>query len=90
MVPFPQSAERMTKATETLQRLVLDQRIRHGGDPDLDQQMSGVGTSITERGVRISKRRSGLKIDCVVALAMALDRALGEEDPGQDFALVVD
>jgi phage terminase large subunit-like protein len=90
MVPFPQSADRMTKATETLQRLVLDQRIRHGADPDLDSQMAGVGTSITERGVRISKRRSGLKIDCVVALAMALDRALGEEDPGQDFALVID
>lgn len=90
MVPFPQSADRMTKATETLQRLVLDQRVRHGADPDLDQQMAGVGTSITERGVRISKRKSGVKIDCVVALAMALDRALGEEDHGQDFALVID
>lgn len=90
MEPFPQSPERMTKATETLQRLVLDGRIRHGGDPVLDEQMAGVGTMPTERGVRISKRKSGLKVDCVVASAMVLDRALGEDEPADDFAFLVD
>lgn len=89
MEPFPQSPEKMTHATETLQRLVIDERLRHGNDPVLNAQMGGVGTAPTERGVRISKRKSGLKIDCVVAAAMALDLALGEEPEGEDFAFLV-
>jgi phage terminase large subunit-like protein len=79
MEPFAQSPEKMTRATETLQRLVLDGRLAHGNDPVLNAQMGGVGTAPTERGVRISKRKSGLKIDCVVASVMALDLVLGEE-----------
>lgn len=89
MEPFPQSPEKMTRATETLQRLVLDERLAHGADPVLGAQMGGVGTAPTERGVRISKRKSGMKIDCVVAAAMALDLALGEEPEGSDFAFLV-
>lgn len=88
MEPFPQSPERMTRATETLQRLVLDGRIRHGNDPVLNKEMGGVGTAPTERGVRISKRKSGLKVDCVVSGIMALDLALGEEPEPQDFAFI--
>jgi hypothetical protein len=36
MEPFPQSPEKMTRATETLQRLVLDERLAHGNDPVLN------------------------------------------------------
>lgn len=89
MEPFAQSPEKMTMATETLQRLAIDERIRHGNDPVLNKEMGGVGVAPTERGVRISKRKSGLKIDCAVASAMALQIALGEEDEPQDFAFVV-
>lgn len=86
--PFPQSADRMTRATETLQRLTLDERLRHGGDKILDSHMAAVGVKPTDRGVRISKAKSGRYVDCATALAMALDRALGDETEAEDFALL--
>lgn len=89
MEVFPQSTERMTHATETLQRLALDARIRHGNDPVLNAEMAAVEVSPTERGVRISKRKTALKIDCTIASAMALDLALGLEDEPTDFAFSV-
>lgn len=88
MEAYAQSPEKMTAATETLQRLVLDGRLRHGNDPVLNAEMGGVGVAPTERGVRISKRKSGLKIDCAVASAMALQIAVGEEDEPVDFAFI--
>lgn len=90
MEPFPQTADRMGKATETWQRAVLDERIRHGNDPVLNSQMAATGTKTSgERGVRISKQKSGMAIDCVTAAAMAVDRAIGE-DQADDFAFFVE
>lgn len=89
MNAFPQTADRMTLAAETLQRIVLDGRLRHGNDPILNSQIAAVGTKPTERGVRISKAKSGLPIDGVVALAMPISLALGDEMLGQDFAEIV-
>lgn len=78
--PFPQSAMRMERATETFQRLVLDGRLRFGHDSELLKQIASVTVKTTERGVRISKAKTVMPIDMAVALAMALDDALGEED----------
>lgn len=78
MEPVPQTSKNMTRATETLQRFVLDRRLRHGMDRTLDTQMAAVGVRETDKGVRISKSRSGGKIDTAVALALALDAAVGD------------
>lgn len=87
---FPQSAQRMERATETFQRLFIDERVRHGGDPVLLEQISSIATKPTERGVRMTKRGS-MPVDMAVALAMALDDALGGEEPEpNDFAFWVD
>jgi phage terminase large subunit-like protein len=89
--PFPQSPERMQRATETFQRLFLDERIRHGGDRVLLDQIASITVKPTERGVRISKVASMMPIDMAIALAMALDDALGDEEPApNDFAVWVD
>jgi phage terminase large subunit-like protein len=89
MEAFPQSAQRMERATETFQRVFLDERIRHGGDPILLEQIASIATKPTERGVRMTKRGS-MPVDMAVALAMALDDALGGEEPeGEDFALAI-
>lgn len=87
--PFPQSAARMERASETLQRLVLDGRMRWGPDPVMLAQVSSVTTRQTERGVRISKAKSLMPIDMAVALAMALDDAYGAELEPQDFAVLI-
>lgn len=89
MEPFPQSAMKMERASETLQRLVLDGRVRWGIDPEMLKQISSVTTRATERGVRISKAKSLMPIDMAVALAMALDDIFGEEGQAQDFVLFV-
>ena len=87
---FPQSPQRMERATETFQRIILDERMRHGGDPILLEQIASIATKPTERGVRITKRGS-MPVDMAVALAMALDDALGGEEPeADDFAFWVD
>ena len=88
--PLAQTAMNMVRATETLQRLVMDERLRHGGDPELDTQMAAVHARETDRGVRISKGRSGGPVDRIVALAMALDSALNGERPEGHFAFAVD
>ena len=87
--PLPQSAMNMVRATETLQRLVFDERLRHGGDIELDAQMANVHARPTDRGVRISKGRSGGPVDRVVALAMAADAALNGDKPEGHFAVAV-
>jgi phage terminase large subunit-like protein len=75
MVEFPQTAARMAPASEHLYELVKDRRVIHDGSPLLRQQVLAAVASETERGWRISKRKSKERIDAAVALAMACERA---------------
>lgn len=87
--PYPQSAEKMVLASETFQRLVLDDRLRWQ-DKILDEHLAAIGTKPTERGVRISKAKSGEHTDTVFALVPALQELFGDEgDAQEDFAFVV-
>jgi len=76
MVEFPQTDQRMAPASETLFELIRDGRVVHDGDPELRRQILAAVPSQTERGVRVSKRKSRRRIDAAVALAMASDRAM--------------
>jgi phage terminase large subunit-like protein len=86
--PFPQSADKMTEATETFQRTVFEGKLRHGGDKIMDAQLASVAVKPTERGVRISKQKTSQPIDLITALVMALQRAIGTIST-QDFAFAV-
>lgn len=86
--PYPQSPELMTRATETFQRLILSGR-HMWQDAVYDEHLAATGIRETDRGIRISKSKSG-RNDCVVAAAMALQYEFGDEQEEQeDFALVV-
>lgn len=88
---FPQSPERVQHATEVFQRLVLDERLRHGKDRTFEEQVSNLGVAATDRGVRISSKKSGGPIDVVAATIMCLDDLFGddiEDDQGEDFAVI--
>lgn len=92
MEPFPQSPERMSAATETFQRMILSERVRHGNERTFDEQVANLGVVSTDRGVRISKRKSGGQIDAVAAFVMALQLAIGDDVPGtelNDFAEIM-
>ena len=85
MVEFPQTDHRMAPASETLYELIREGRLVHDGDPELRSQILAAVPSETERGVRISKRKSRRRIDAAVALALAADRALRAEPETEIF-----
>jgi phage terminase large subunit-like protein len=72
MVEFPQTDARMAPASEALYELIMDGRLVHDGDPELRAQILAAVPSETERGVRISKRKSKRASTLAVALAMAV------------------
>ena len=74
MVEYPQTDSRMGPASETLYELIREGRLVHDGDPVLRSHILAAVPAETERGVRISKRKSKKRIDAAVALAMAADR----------------
>jgi phage terminase large subunit-like protein len=76
-VEFPQHANRMAPASETLYELITEGRLVHDGNWDAREQLLATVIAPTDRGgYRISKRKSLERIDFTVALAMAADRAV--------------
>lgn len=76
MVEFEQSNARMAPASEKLYELIREGRIVHDGDNRLRKHLLAAVVSDSDRGWRISKRKSRERIDAAIALAMAADRAI--------------
>lgn len=68
---YPQNDARMVPASQTLYDLVLEQRLRTGGDPTVRAQAAVAAARETARGWRLHKLRSAAPIDSIVAGAMA-------------------
>jgi phage terminase large subunit-like protein len=81
IVEFPQSASRMTPATQRFYEAVLNRTLSHSGNPVLARHMSNAVLKVDSRGQRIVKEsvRSDRKIDLAVAAVMAFDRAASVE-----------
>lgn len=77
VVPFGQGYKDMSPPTKELMKLVLEQRIVHGGHPALRWMMDNVFVRQDPAGnIKMDKEKSTEKIDAAVALVMALDRAI--------------
>jgi phage terminase large subunit-like protein len=80
VVPFGQGFKDMSPATKELMRLVMEQRIAHGGNPVLRWMMDNVFVRTDPAGnIKPDKEKSTEKIDGAVAMIMALDRATRHE-----------
>ena len=80
VVQFGQGFASMANPTRELLRLVLDKQLRHGGNPVLRWMADNVTVKQDPAGnVKPDKGNSTEKIDGIVALIMALDRALRAE-----------
>lgn len=80
MVPFGQGYVSMNPAVSILERMVLEKSLNHGGNPVLTWMLSNVVIRKDPAGSRkFDKEKSQDKIDGVVALAMALCRAMVNE-----------
>ena len=81
VVPFGQGFASMTAPTKELERLVLERKLRHGGNPVLRWMASNVAVRQDPAGnLKIDKAKSTERVDGMVALAMAVGRAMVRED----------
>lgn len=81
LVEWPQTDVRMGPASETLYELIQSGRVVHDGDPVLRSHVLAAVPSLTERGVRVSKRKSRKHIDAAVSSVMVAARAVHEPAP---------
>ena len=77
VVPFGQGFKDMSPPTKELMKLVLEQKIAHGGHPVLCWMMDNIFIRTDPAGnIKPDKEKSTEKIDGAVATIMALDRAI--------------
>ena len=73
MAPIAQSISALNGGTQELERLLVDGKLRHGGNPILRWMASHVTTEEDGRGyIKPDKKASTERIDGIVALVMAL------------------
>lgn len=77
MVKIPQNYSSLNEACKELERLLRAGKIRHGGNPVLRWMAANVAVDEgPNESIRPSKKRSHERIDGIVALVMALSRAM--------------
>ena len=81
VVPFGQGFASMSPPTKELMKLVLEQKIAHGGHPVLRWNMDNIFIRTDPAGnIKADKAKSTEKIDGAIALIMALNRAIRYEN----------
>ena len=81
MIPFGQGFKDMSAATKEFYKLLMEEKIQHGGNPVLRWMAGNVVVDIDPAGnIKPTKARSSEKIDGIVAAIMALDRAIRHEN----------
>ena len=81
VVPFGQGFKDMSPPSKELFKLVLEEKIAHGGNPVLRWMMDNVYMKTDPAGnIKPDKEKSTERIDGAVALIMALDRAVRHEN----------
>lgn len=90
MIDFGQGFKSMSQPSKELHRLVLDERLMHGGNPVLRWMFENVYIETdAASNIKPSKKKSREKIDGAVATIMALDRAILREDTRTHGGLAV-
>ena len=86
VVPFGQGYKDMSPASKELMKLTLEKKLAHGGQPVLRWMMDNVYVRTDPAGnIKPDKEKSTERIDGAVAMIMALDRAIRNENPGSVY-----
>lgn len=86
MARFGQGYASMSPASKELMRLVLDNKIAHGGHPILRWNFDNIVVKSDEAGnIKPDKEKATERIDGAVAAIMALDRAIAHERHGSVY-----
>jgi phage terminase large subunit-like protein len=82
LVQFGQGYVSMSPPVKELERLILEHKLAHGNNPVLTWMANNLVVRQDPAGnLKPDKEKSTEKIDGIVALIMALDRALRHEEP---------
>ena len=86
VVPFGQGYKDMSPASKELMKLTLEKKLAHGGQPVLRWMMDNVYVRTDPAGnIKPDKEKSTERIDGAVAMIMALDRAIRNENSGSVY-----
>jgi phage terminase large subunit-like protein len=86
MVAIGQGYSSMSPPSKELMRIVLDGKLRHGGNPALRWMFENVFIETDAAGnIKPSKKKSSEKIDGAVATIMALNLAVRHEESGSVY-----
>ena len=86
MIPFGQGFKDMSNPTKDLMRLVLEKSLTHDGHPLLRWNIDNIFVRTDPAGnLKIDKEKSTEKVDGAVALVMALDRAMKNQNGGSVY-----
>lgn len=81
VVPFGQGYKDMSPPTKELMKITLEKKLAHGGHPVLKWMMDNIYVRTDPAGnIKPDKEKSTEKIDGAVAMIMALDRAIRNEN----------
>ena len=81
VVPFGQGYKDMSPPSKELMKLTLEKKLAHGGHPVLRWMMDNIFVRTDPAGnIKPDKEKSTERIDGAVALVMALDRAIRNEN----------
>ena len=87
---YAQSDANMTRAAQRVFDAVAEERIHHGGDPELtDYVLNTAVKTGRQGGFRFTKPDDEARIDGAIALAMALDVAEAEGQEGGGIGVSV-
>lgn len=78
---FGQSDSRMCPASAALYDAVVERKITHSNDEDLNRHVATAIARMKPRGWRLDKGNESDQIDAVVSLAMCLEAATAPEPP---------
>ena len=86
MVPFGQGYKDMSPASKEFYKIMLEGKLIHGGNPVLRWMASNVVVDQDPAGnIKPTKAKSIEKIDGIVALIMAMGRAILNQNPGSVY-----
>lgn len=79
MVEVPQSVEHMTPVCGSLLEIIKGGQLRHDGNEGMATHVLNAVPRFNERGFTLQKSKSRGRIDAVIALGLAIDRAFHTE-----------
>jgi phage terminase large subunit-like protein len=86
LTEVPQSVEQMTTVCGSLLEIIKRAELRHNGDEAFTTHVLNAVPRLNERGFTLQKSKSRGRIDAVIALALAVDRALHPTPSGSPIA----